>query len=221
MRIVLIGATGLVGSQLLPLIEERHEVLVVGRRASGAACEKLGAMADWPGLLAGEAIDLFVSTLGTTIRQAGSWRAFAAVDHDAVVASARAARAAGARVAIMVSSVGADAGARGRYLRIKGEAERDVAGLGFERVEVIRPGLLLGQRTGPPRRLEAAAIAVGPWLAPLLRGRLSRYAPIEAAVVARAIVALASAEGAGVRVHENKAIRALASAAYNQDQPLP
>ena len=212
MRIILIGGTGLVGGMAVPLLEDPHEVLVVGRRASGAKRERLGEMADWPGLIASQTVDVFVSTLGTTIAQAGSWEAFAGVDRDAVVTSARAARAAGARVAIMVSSVGADAGARGRYLRVKGEAERDVAGLGFERVEVIRPGLLLGQRTGPPRRLEAAAIAVGPWLAPLLRGGLSRYAPIEAATVARAIVALVEAEGAGVRVHENAAIRALASA---------
>jgi hypothetical protein len=43
MKIALIGATGLIGRQLWPLLEARHDLLVLGRRPSGAEREKLGA----------------------------------------------------------------------------------------------------------------------------------------------------------------------------------
>ena len=58
MRVAMIGATGLIGRQLWPLVEERGELLVLGRRPSGARHEKLGAWEDWPRLLAGEQVDL-------------------------------------------------------------------------------------------------------------------------------------------------------------------
>ena len=66
MRVAMIGATGLIGRHLLPLLEAEHEELVLSRRPSGAAREKLGSMAAWPALLDGERVDVAVSTLGTT-----------------------------------------------------------------------------------------------------------------------------------------------------------
>ena len=123
MRIAMIGATGLIGRQLWPLLEARHELLVLGRRPSGATCEKLGRMDEWPALLAGERLDCAISTLGTTWKKTGSWEKFAAVDRDAVLAFARAAHAAGARHFLAVSSSGADPASRNAYLRLKGEVE--------------------------------------------------------------------------------------------------
>ena len=110
-RIAMIGATGLIGRSLAPrLVADGHQLLILGRRASGVAgvSEKVGAMASWPSLLEGERVDAAISTLGTTRKTAGSWEAFRAVDHDAVVAFAQAARRSGARRMLCVSSVGAD-----------------------------------------------------------------------------------------------------------------
>lgn len=209
MRVGLIGATGLIGRQLWPLLEARHDLLVLGRRPSGAAREKLGSMVDWPGLLTGERLDVAMSTLGSTRKAAGSWEAFAAVDHDAVLAFAEAARTAGARHFLLVSSSGADAGSRNAYLRLKGEVEAAIEAMGFARVDIVRPGLLLGQRT--ERR---AAEGLGQRLAPLLNailvGKLDRYAPIPASVVAQALAALVEQEAPGLHVHHNRAIRRLA-----------
>ncbi len=50
----MIGATGLVGRQLWPLLEARAELLVLGRRKSGAAEEKLGGMSNGRPCLPGE-----------------------------------------------------------------------------------------------------------------------------------------------------------------------
>ncbi|UUR07765.1 Rossmann-fold NAD(P)-binding domain-containing protein [Sphingomonas glaciei] len=209
MKLALIGATGLIGRQLWPLLEARHELLVLGRRSSGAAREKLGAMEDWPGLLDGERVDCALSTLGTTRSQAGSWAAFEAVDRDAVLAFARAAKAAGARHFLAVSSSGADPSSRNAYLRLKGEVEGALAGMGFARVDILRPGLLLGQRQ-ERRVAEGIGQALSPLINLLLRGPLDRYAGIDAGLVARAMAVLAEREEPGLFRHGNREIRALA-----------
>jgi uncharacterized protein YbjT (DUF2867 family) len=108
----MIGATGLIGRQLWPLLQAEHKLLVLSRRPSGAAREKLGSMQDWPAFLSGERVDCAVSTLGTTWKKTGSWEKVAEVDRDAVLAFARAARAAGAGHFLAVSSSGADPASR-------------------------------------------------------------------------------------------------------------
>ena len=129
--------------------------------------------------------------LGTTIKQAGSQDAFRAVDHDAVLAFARAAVRAGCRTFVLVSSVGADRSARNFYLRVKGETEEAVAALGFARFVALRPSLMLGER-GDRRPGEAVAQAVMPVIAPLLAGPLRRYRGISADAVAAAMIAAAT-----------------------------
>lgn len=212
----MIGATGLVGAMLAPrLVAMGHELLILGRRPSGVAGarERLGPMETWPDLLAGETLDVAISTLGTTWRQAGSWEAFEAVDKRAVAGFAAAARAAGAGQMMAISSVGADAGARNRYLRVKGEAEAALAALGFDRLDLVRPGLLRGERGGPRRHGEAFGIMVSPVLNLLLRGPLDRYAAIDAGLVARAMARWAGAPDGGRFVHHNREIRAAAAIA--------
>jgi uncharacterized protein YbjT (DUF2867 family) len=206
----MIGATGLIGRQLWPLLEREHDLLVLARRQSGAAKEKLGSMNDWPALLAGERIDVAVSTLGTTRKAAGSWEAFEAVDRHGVLAFAAAARKAGARHFLLVSSSGADAASRNAYLRLKGEVEAAVAALGFERADILRPGLLLGQRS-EKRLAEGLGQALAPLLNLVLKGPLDRYAGIEAKAVARAMAVLAGRSEPGLFHHHNREVRALAA----------
>jgi len=207
----MIGATGLIGRQLWPLIAKEHDLLVLGRRPSGAEREKLGSAAEWPGLLSGERIDGAVSTLGSTQKKAGNWESFAAVDRDAVLAFAEAAREAGARHFLTVSSVGADPASGNRYLRLKGEVERALGKIGFERLDIVRPGLLIGDRPGDHRPLERLGILLSPVLNPLLRGSLDRYRGINSALVARALAGLVDQSGTGVHIHHNRDIRALAN----------
>jgi uncharacterized protein YbjT (DUF2867 family) len=210
MRIAMIGATGLIGRQLWPLLEREHDLLVLARRPSGAADEKLGSMEQWPDLLAGERIDVAVSTLGTTRKAAGSWAAFEAVDRHGVLAFAAAARNAGARHFLLVSTSGADATSRNAYLRLKGEVETAVAALGFNRVDIVRPGLLLGKRS-ETRLAEGIGQALAPLLNIVLKGPLDRYAGVEAVAVARAMAALAGRREPGLLRHHNREIRAFAA----------
>jgi uncharacterized protein YbjT (DUF2867 family) len=218
MRVALIGGTGLVGSLLTArLLAAGHEVRLLQRRAAGGAGHPLrhvhvAPAADWPRLVRSIAADAAVSALGTTMRLAGSRAAFRTVDHDHVLAFAEAARASGARRFVTVSSTGADAGSRNFYLRTKGETDDALAALGFDRLDIFRPGLLRGPRGGERRLGERVGILLSPLVNLALRGPLERYAAIDAERVAAAIAAVLGERWGGVHVHENKEIRRLASA---------
>jgi uncharacterized protein YbjT (DUF2867 family) len=213
---VVAGATGLVGGLLLEdllLSAEYSRVTVVVRRRLPRAPTKLHQVVveDFARLSdAGRALaaDDAFCCLGTTRARAGSAEAFRRVDFDAVLAFARAALAAGARRFLLVSSSGADARSPFLYPRVKGEADEAVAALPFEGVAILRPSLLLGARaeTRPLERL--AQIALGP-LRPLFAGPLRRARPIEAAVVARAMLRQALRREAGARILENERLEEL------------
>ena len=177
-RVAMIGATGLIGRSAAPaLVAVDHALTVLGRRASGiaGAADIVAPMEEWDGALAGTKVDVAISALGTTWRKAGSWEAFEAVDRHAVVAFAKAAKSAGARQFILVSSVGADHAASNRYLALKGAVEADLGALGFERLDIVRPGLLTGQRGNDRRTGERFGILVSPLVNRFLYGRLHRF----------------------------------------------
>ena len=212
MRIAVIGATGLVGSRLVPLLRG-HDVLLLTRRSTGFAgvTEKVAPAQEWPSMLLGERLDAAVSALGTTWRKAGSWEVFEQIDRGWVVDFAKAALAAGARQMVSVSSVGADPRSVVEYLALKGRVEDDLASLGFNRLDLLRPGLLRGPRGGDRRLKERLGIALSPLTNLFLRGRNDRFAAIDAVVVAKAIAALLGSAQSGTFIHENREIRRLAS----------
>ena len=225
--VLLAGATGLVGGLLLDRLlaaEAGPQVVAPLRRPLPRQHRRL---CPWVHDLADPAadealatalralaprIDTFACCLGTTIRQAGSREAFLAVDRELVLRLGAIARGLGARQAILVSSVGASAQSGQFYLRVKGEAERGLVDLGFERVDLLRPGLLLGART-EHRPGEALGQRLAPLFNPLLVGPWRKYRAIAAQDVADAAFALVGRPGEGRHVHEHDALVALAGEA--------
>jgi uncharacterized protein YbjT (DUF2867 family) len=112
---------------------------------------------------------------------------------------------------VAISSVGADPASKNFYLRIKGEMEKALGSLGFDRLDLLRPGLLRGDRGTDRRSGERLAILASPLLNLFLRGSLDRYAAIDATRVAAAVASLARREEHGSFVHHNREIRYLAS----------
>ena len=215
-RILLIGGTGLVGARFAKCLSGagRFKVDALVRRPTGRSSpgwrEHVAPPAEWPEIARRLGADIAVSALGTTMRAAGSQAAFRAVDFGLVVDFARAARDGGSRRMIVISSVGADAGSRNFYLRTKGEMERALEDLAFGRLDIVRPGLLRGERGGDRRRGERLGIIVSPLLNLLLRGRLDRYAAIDANVVAATLAALAGQDDPGTHIHYNRDLHRLA-----------
>jgi uncharacterized protein YbjT (DUF2867 family) len=192
-RIVLLaGASGLVGREILHGLladESVRAVHALGRRDLPAGHPKLTrhrvdfkALPALPG--AGEA---FIA-LGTTIKVAGSQEAFRAIDFDAVIAVAKAAKAAGARRLGVVSAMGANPRSPIFYNRVKGEMEEALAELGFDTLVIARPSFLAGDRAAlgqPLRSGEKLALNVSRWLSPLIP---ANYGSVAAASVARALL---------------------------------
>ncbi len=211
--ILLVGATGMVG-QAVQAAAGAVPLHLLTRRAIATRAphhdESVADTAAWPDVIAALRPAVVINCLGTTIRQAGSQAAFRAVDHDLVLAVAQSARSAGARQMISISSVGAKARSGNFYLRTKGEVERALTALGFERLDIVRPGLLTGDRQGPVRRGEALAMLAAPLTDLLLHGPLRRYRSISADNVAAAALALSRQRGVGVHIHEHDAIARLA-----------
>lgn len=204
-RALLAGATGLVGKHCLEqlLQTERYErVHVLVRRTVGMNHEKLeehrvnfDALDD---VNVGSVDDVYI-TLGTTIKAAGSQDAFYKVDHDYVVATAKLGKRAGATRIALVSSIGAGGAAGNFYLRVKTETERDVKALGYECVEILRPGLLVGDRQ--EKRLgEKFGIAAMKVISGAMVGPLRQYRPIQAADVAGAMIKLLEKDESGEHV---------------------
>lgn len=208
MRVLLIGGTGLIGRFVDTDLGMRPDTAVISltrRQSSGSDhvmdFERLYAAPETTLHAAvPSGADVAISCLGTTLRTAGSQAAMFRVDHDYVLAFAKGAYALGARQFILVSSVGA--GGPGFYLRTKGAIECDIKAVGFKRVDIIRPGMLLGPRT-EARPLEAIGQRLAATLAPLMVGQFSKYGAIDAKIVAKAIVGLVGQAGDGCRIYDN------------------
>lgn len=204
----LAGGSGLVGGELLQRLladADFTTIVAVGRRTLAVEDPKLvqakvdfSAPASFAQL---GAPDLAFSCLGTTIKKAGSREAFRAIDHDAVLTFAEAARAKGARVFVHVSSLGADARSRQFYSSVKGEIEVALERVGFESLYALRPSILDGDRP-ESRPLERVGLAFARTLGPLL----GKYRPTASLAVARTMVAKAKERAAGSHVIEADAI---------------
>ena len=209
MNLLLAGGTGLVGNELLTLCLARtHHVTSVGRRPTGRASREIvSGFSELP-LLPGA--DAAVCTLGTTIRQAGSREAFREVDYAAVLSFAAAARAADIEHFIVVTAVGAQPDASVFYSRVKGELERDLQKMDFSRLDILRPGLLIGPRKDS-RPLEAFLQHIAPIADRIMLGAWRRYRSIEARALAHCLLALASQQTPGVFIHHYDEMSALLS----------
>ncbi|MGI2032179.1 NAD-dependent dehydratase [Rhizobium panacihumi] len=202
MKLLLVGASGLVGGNVLnlALADPRVDHVVAPGRKTLPAHPKLEVpLCDFDRMTGDEAFwhgDAVICTLGTTIKVAGSKAAFERVDHRYPLAVARFMHRRGAQVFVLNSALGADPQSRFFYNRVKGQLEADLATVGFRSLCFARPGLIGGERA-ERRRGEDAAEAVLKALGPILPRRW-RINP--APVIARALLEHAIAAKPGVSV---------------------
>ena len=207
LRVLLVGATGLVGSHCLDRLltdQDIGSVTVLARRPLARTDPKLTTHVVDLDHLRDHAKSINADTalccLGTTHRAAGSPEAFAKVDHIYVAELARLAAARGTSRFVLVSAVGADPGSPVFYNRIKGRAEVAVSEQPFKAVHILRPSLLLGDRP-EPRPVEDWSKPFAPVWSLFLWGPLSRYKPVSAETVAARMVELAKSDQEGVHIH--------------------
>ena len=135
-------------------------------------------------------------TVGTTQQKVkGDMNAYRKVDYAIPVAAAEACVANGIASFLLVSSVGANSNSRNFYLRIKGEVEDAIAALPISCISIFQPSLLLGNR-----KEYRFGEKISQFIMPLLSFLMpSRYRPISAAAVAKAMVSAAQRKEIGTR----------------------
>lgn len=208
MRLILAGATGLVGRHVLAraLKDPRVTHVVAPTRRPLPAHPKLDApLVDFDAMPADAPwwrADAVICALGTTMKTAGSRDAFRRVDHDYPLAIADLARRHGTLVYVLNSAMGANAQSRVFYNRVKGELESALRTLGFPSLTLVRPGLIGGDRD--ERRLgETLATHLLRTLHPLLPTKW-RINPAER--IADALLRAALDPPAGVHVIASDAL---------------
>jgi uncharacterized protein YbjT (DUF2867 family) len=221
MSVVMIGATGAVGSVVastLAAAPQIRRLTLLGRRplddVSGSVVSQhtvdLSQTDSYRDLVAGH--DVAICTLGVGEPSRMSREEFVRIDKKTPLDFAVQCRRAGVGHFALLGSVGASTTSRSFYLRSKGELEEELGSLGFERLSLFRPSMILT----PTNRYgitQAITLAVWPVISPLLPGSLSKYRGIRVEQLGRAIAMKALTTGQGRHVMHWNEIVTLASSA--------
>ena len=200
-KAIVIGATGMVGTQLIKLLIENpdySEIISFVRRSGGIISPRLtehiidfDKPETWKGLVKG---NVLFSSLGTTIAQAKTKDAQYKVDFTYQFNVAKIAAENGVTKYVLISSAGANPESKVFYVKMKGELEKAIQSLPFDIISVIKPGLLAGDRI-ENRPVEEIGYTLLNGLNKL--GLFKRYKPIQASIVAKAMVNAAKAKKSG------------------------
>ena len=211
---IVLGASGLVGSELLNLLLKSDSaydnVIVFLRKSLPLKNKKLTQY-----IIDFENIDFYQDLircddlfccLGTTIRKAGSQDNFRKVDMDYPIRFAKLAQQNGTNQFLMISSIGANATSPAFYLRTKGQCENSIQCIGFESVSVFRPSALVGKRS-EFRLGEKVGVFFAQIFSVFLVGRFRKFKPIKAMQVAKAMNLAAQQNNKGFRIYESDEIQ--------------
>lgn len=224
--ICVVGSTGLIGQAIsaasigrtefrLTALARREQRLPVGAKMDMIVADP----ANWGDLLAEIRPTAMICALGTTWRKAGANEdAFRAVDYDLVVDTAQAASKAGVEQFVVVSSIGANPLSKGFYLRVKGDMERALKKLPFERLDILKAGLLRGDRNRDMRPAEQFGHFVSPVTDLLLHGKFRDYRSIHDDIVAQATLQFAMNKVSGTFIHTHDGIRQAAREFIDREQ---
>ena len=203
MKALVLGATGAIGKDLVELLLKDPTVdrvdIFVRREVNIPSAKLVVHVVDfdhpeqWADKLSG---DVLFSTLGTTIRAAGSQEAQWKVDYTYQYNAAKAARENGVPTYVLVSSVGANAKSKVFYTHMKGALDNAVQELGFPVCFILRPPCLI--RKGSDRFGEKAGIVA-------LRafnaiGLMRAWKPMPTEAVAAAMLRLAQSGREGTEI---------------------
>ena len=190
---IIAGSTGLVGNNILnQLCEDNHNVIAISRKPiSGLHPKTTELVIDFESFLIDGSLPacnhVFIC-LGTTMKIAGNKNNFRRVDFDYSLDIAKKAFESGAKKLTLISSGGADSSSKNFYLRVKGELEDAIINIGFESVNIFRPGFLTGAGGRKRSASEKIFMKLAKFLDLILIGSARKYRSINAEVLARKMV---------------------------------
>jgi uncharacterized protein YbjT (DUF2867 family) len=152
--------------------------------------------------------DILFCCLGTTIKKAGSQEAFSKVDSQYPIHLAKVCSEKKYKKFLLITALGANPNSRIFYNRVKGETEEKIKSFNFKEIYFCRPSLILGNRT-EFRVGEQIGKLFAKFISPLLFGSLRKYRAIEALIIAKAMIKLASTSNQGVHIIESDELERL------------
>lgn len=189
-RAAILGATGLVGNELLSLLlqdEFYEEVLVIGRSSvqieHPRLREKIGDLLEEDFFNDPiEAMHVFCC-VGTTQSKTSDLSVYKHIDYGIPVKAAQAGLRGGMQKFLVISSIGANATSKMFYSRTKGQMEEALQKMAIPRLHIFRPSLLLGERDESRwgEKVGKLIIKALGWALP------SKYKGIKAITVAKAM----------------------------------
>tara|TARA_A100001011_G_scaffold151679_1_gene160073 strand:- start:1677 stop:2324 length:648 start_codon:yes stop_codon:yes gene_type:complete len=210
MKITLFGSSGLIGNEILRLLENDNafeNVNVVSRRPIDLNSEKCNLriidFSDYSSYLKViDGSDVVLAAIGTTQSQVSfNKKKYREIDFGIISQAVRACKEKNVKHFSFVSSAGADINNKSFYLKLKGEIEKEVESQQLKSSTVYRPSLLIGRRK-ENRFGEKIAQIIIPILSFLMP---DNYKPIKASDVAKAMVNESKNYGAGFKIyHYNK-----------------
>ena len=210
-EVTIFGATGLIGSLLL-------EILI-----NDAGCDKVNVVTRSNFSFINKKIDkhtidfsnpqsiskiiknsrVVFAAIGTTLSKVkGDKKAYYKIDYDILIDIAKACKANKVKNFSFVSSSGANENSDRFYLKLKGKIETAVLGLDLPSTSVFRPSILMGKRK-ENRFGERLAQLVMPIFSALMP---SKFRPISAALVAKAMVNISKSAPLGFNIYHFKEI---------------
>ena len=190
---IIAGSSGLVGNNILnQLCEDNHNVIAISRKPiSGLHPKTTELVIDFESFLIDGSLPacnhVFIC-LGTTMKIAGNKNNFRRVDFDYSLDIAKKAFESGAKKLTLISSGGANSSSKNFYLRVKGELEDSIIDIGFESVNIFRPGFLTGAGGRKRAVSEKIFMKLAKFLDLILIGSARKYRSINAEVLAKKMV---------------------------------
>jgi len=192
-KAVIIGASGLIGSNLLAILlaqPDYAEVLSIARKKTKSINTKLKQIVvdfdhleDHADEITG---DVLFCCIGSTKKETPNPEDYRSIDHDYPVKLAEIALRNGIEQFHLVSAIGANSSSSNFYTKLKGDTEDDIKKVGLKGLFIYQPSVLLGQRK-KGRPLELIAGAFMKIIGPFLLGGLKKYRAITALNVAKAM----------------------------------
>ncbi|PFO06619.1 semialdehyde dehydrogenase [Bacillus sp. AFS076308] len=217
MHALLIGASGATGKDLLDLLlkdNSFHQVDIFVRRDLDVQHEKLkihiidfDKPEQWKHLVKG---DVLFSCLGTTLKAAGSKEAQWKVDYDYQYQFAKFAKENNVNNYVLVSSGFSSPNSVFFYTRMKGQLEEAVKDLGFPKLSIFNPPVLI--RKNSDRTMEVAGLKAIQFFNKIEIFRSQK--PLLTEILAQAMINSSKTKENGIFTLEGKGIWKRAQANY-------
>jgi uncharacterized protein YbjT (DUF2867 family) len=215
-RVILVGASGLIGSNLLSELiqsEAITEILLLVRKSTGISNPKVKELIlnfDELNTYSPEIQgDIIYSCLGTTKRENPNSKLYKKIDLEYPVNLARLGVKNGVSQFHIISSLGADPESSNSYLKLKGELEQELKKLNIPSLHIYQPSFLIGDRK-ENRLADKIMKPIFRLIDPLLIGSLKKYRSIQAVNVAKVMLSQSIKDLKGTFIYPSIQIQELA-----------